>query len=57
MAITTRSLRVVRQRLISSNLKRITFAIESLKTGGDYSFFCTVMSHSVVMKGAFTISG
>ena len=35
----------------------ITFAIESLETGGDYSFFCTVMSHSVVMKGSFTISG
>jgi azurin len=35
----------------------ITFATESLETDGNYSFFCTVMSHSVVMKGAFTISG
>jgi azurin len=35
----------------------ITFATESLETDGSYSFFCTVMSHSVVMKGAFTISG
>jgi azurin len=35
----------------------ITFPTKSLEAGGDYSFFCTVMSHSVVMKGSFTISG
>ena len=35
----------------------VTFDTSVLQSGQDYSFFCTVMSHSVVMKGAFVVSG
>ena len=33
----------------------VTFATAGLNAGDAYSFFCTVMSHSVVMKGTFAL--
>ena len=33
----------------------VTFATDVLKSGDAYSFFCTVMSHSVVMKGSISL--
>ena len=35
----------------------VTFATAGLNAGDAYSFFCTVMSHSVVMKGTFALKG
>ena len=36
----------------------VTFATSRAKRAGEaYSFFCTVMSHSVVMKGTFALKG
>ena len=35
----------------------VTFATAGLDAGDAYSFFCTVMSHSVVMKGTFALKG
>ena len=35
----------------------VTFATDVLKSGDVYSFFCTVMSHSVVMKGSISLKG
>ena len=35
----------------------VTFATAGLNAGDAYSFFCTVMSHSVVMKGTFVLKG
>ncbi len=35
----------------------VSFATAGLSAAEDYSFFCTVMSHSVVMKGVFTLNG
>lgn len=35
----------------------VTFATDVLKSGDAYSFFCTVMSHSVVMKGSISLKG
>ena len=35
----------------------VTFATDLLKSGDAFSFFCTVMSHSVVMKGTISLAG
>ena len=35
----------------------VTFSTAGLNAGDAYSFFCTVMSHSAVMKGTFALKG
>lgn len=35
---------------------RITFPSKKLKTGGDYSFFCTFPGHSTLLKGELAVT-
>ena len=35
----------------------VTFSLEGLEAGGDYTFFCSFPGHWAVMKGKFVIGG
>ena len=35
----------------------ITFSLEGLEAGGDYTFFCSFPGHWAIMKGKFVIGG
>jgi azurin len=34
----------------------VTFAVNKLKAGDDYTFFCSFPGHSGIMKGALTLA-
>jgi azurin len=34
----------------------MTFSLESLEVGGDYTYFCSFVGHFGVMKGSFTVN-
>ena len=33
----------------------VTFSLEKMKAGGDYSFFCSFPGHWAIMRGKFVI--
>ena len=35
----------------------VTFSLEGLEAGGDYTFFCSFPGHWAIMKGKFVIGG